>query len=442
MNNMFRGFTNVFGFNFRNHTQSPKYRVVTVVFALFLMLGFGIMMMVLGSPEDEVEETGKEITKVYVCNENDLNIPAYAEFAEMAGDNETADIEFEKMEGTVSECMDTLSKESDYILAVQTKNEDGYLIQLILGPLADYDDESLDSLGMSMANYYKGYLYQMTGLKEETLLQVILPVVSTVTEFTEEEDEGREIFRIISAFAIVMVVYFIVMIYGMQICSDVSLEKTSKLTEQLLISVTPYALVSGKIMAVIASSMIQFVIWVCAIIVGLFGGDRLAISLYDLDGSVLTEAWGLLKKWFEGSDFGIPAIVLGVISCLIGIALFLILSGVGGSCVGKPEEAANMQGIYMIPMMICYFIVIFGLVEHEGYMPLPYYLIPFTGAFLTPGALISGGISIAMGILSIVISIVCCIILMVIAAKIYKGMMFFNNTKAKPKDIIQFIFSK
>ena len=166
MNNMFRGFTNVFGFNFRNHTQSPKYRVVTVLFALFLMLGFGIMMVVLGSPEDEVEETGKEITKVYVCNENDLNIPAYAEFAEMAGDNETADIEFEKMEGTVSECMDTLSKESDYILAVQTKNEDGYLIQLILGPLADYDDESLNSLGMSMANYYKGYLYQMTGLKE------------------------------------------------------------------------------------------------------------------------------------------------------------------------------------------------------------------------------------------------------------------------------------
>ena len=442
MNNMFRGFTSVFGFNFRNHTQSSKYRVVTVAFALFLMLGFFIMMMFIGKPDELDEDTGNMVTKVYVCNENDMNIPSYEKFAEMAGDEETAAIEFEKMDGTAKECVDKLTKDGDYILAVQTKNEDGYMIQLILGPLSDYNDESLNHLGMSMANYYRGYLYQMTGLDEDTLLQVLLPVGSFVSEFEEEEDDGKEIFRIICAFAIVMVVYFIVMIYGMQVCSDVSLEKTSKLTEQLLISVTPYALVSGKIMAVIASSMLQFIIWVCAIIIGLFGGDRIAMSLYEVDSSILSSAWGVLKGWFAESDFGIPAIILGVIACLIGIALFLILSGVGGSCVAKPEEAANMQGIYMIPMMICYFVVIFGLVEHEGYMPLPYYLIPFTGAFLTPGALISGGISIAMGILSIVISIVCCIILMVIAAKIYKGMMFFNNTKAKPKDILQFIFSK
>ncbi len=442
MNNMFRGFTSVFGFNFRNHTQSSKYRVVTVAFALFLMLGFFIMMMFIGKPDELDEDTGNMVTKVYVCNENDMNIPSYEKFAEMAGDEETAAIEFEKMDGTAKECVDKLTKDGDYILAVQTKNEDGYMIQLILGPLSDYNDESLNHLGMSMANYYRGYLYQMTGLDEDTLLQVLLPVGSFVSEFEEEEDDGKEIFRIICAFAIVMVVYFIVMIYGMQVCSDVSLEKTSKLTEQLLISVTPYALVSGKIMAVIASSMVQFIIWVCAIIIGLFGGDRIAMSLYEVDSSILSSAWGVLKGWFAESDFGIPAIILGVIACLIGMALFLILSGVGGSCVAKPEEAANMQGIYMIPMMICYFVVIFGLVKYEGFMPLAYYLIPFTGAFLTPGALISGGISIAMGILSIIISIVCCIVLMIIAAKIYKGMLFFNSTKAKPKDILQFIFSK
>ena len=122
--------------------------------------------------------------------------------------------------------------------------------------------------------------------------------------------------------------------------------------------------------------------------------------------SILRTTWSLPSEPFRISRVITRLIILGVIACLIGMALFLILSGVGGSCVAKPEEAANMQGIYMIPMMICYFVVIFGLVKYEGFMPLAYYLIPFTGAFLTPGALISGGISIAMGILSIIISIV------------------------------------
>ena len=88
MNNMFRGFTSVFGFNFRNHTQSSKYRVVTVAFALFLMLGFFIMMIFIGKPDELDEETGNMVTKVYVCNENDMNIPSYEKFAEMAGDEE------------------------------------------------------------------------------------------------------------------------------------------------------------------------------------------------------------------------------------------------------------------------------------------------------------------------------------------------------------------
>ena len=445
MNNLFRGFTSVFKFNFANHTKSSKYKAVTILFALTLMLGLGAVIYFVFSPDSEADEESAKISKVYVCNETEVAIPSYDKLGDLMGIEDYNDVEFEKCDGTGAEVQTDIEDhgEYNYILAVQTKQEDGYVIYIIRGSECRVPDEDINSLGMFMSNAFRGYLYQMTGLSEDTLYQILLPVSGSVAEFNEEEEDGgKEIFRIVMIFLMVIVVYFIVMIYGMQVCSDVSMEKTSKLTEQLLISVSPYGLVSGKITAVIASSLIQFIIWVIAALAGIFGGDYLLRQSYGLETSVVSELWGMLKEWFVGTDFGIPAIVIGILAALIGISLFLILAGLGGSFVSKPEEAANMQGVYMLPMIVCYFIVIFALVNHEGNLPLVYYLIPFTGAFVTPGAMMTGAISLVMGIVAVVISIVTCALLMFAAAKIYKGMLFFNGDKVKPGEVVKFIFSK
>jgi len=436
-NNMFAGFGTVFTYNFKNHVSSKKYIGVTIACALVLIIGIIVFMAAILKPKEEVIET---IDKVYVTNETELGIPSYSAFAKMAEDDVTAAIEFEKLDVTAKEFIEA-SETGEYIVVNQTKTEDGYVLQVIPGPDCHINSNTLNNLGQMMSTYFRGYVLQMTGLSEEALYQVLLPIGFDVTNINEEEvNEGKELFVVVSTFVMILVIYILVCVYGQQVCTDVSLEKTSKLTEQLLVSVSPYSLVAGKILASIASSILQFIIWIASIFVGVFAGNEISIRLYSLESSGLSIVFGMIKEWIEGSNFGPAGIVIGILIVFAGIILFLVIAGMAGSTVTKPEEASTVQGVYMIPIMISYFLAIFAIVKYMGNTPIVYHMIPFVSAFVTPGAMMAGALPIWVGITSLAISLLLSAILLVAAAKIYKALIFYNGNKLKMKDFFRIVF--
>ena len=448
--NTFSGFWIIFKYNLKQHMKTAKYLSSTILIALILIAGITGLIVFLSEPETETSDYKYDVKEIYVIDETKLGVPDYKGFASMLEEKDIAKTNF--IETTESAEKVLNDKEADYLL-IQKCVDDEYVLEVITGKNVDTSDEQVDAnlscLEEFLSASFQNHIYATSGLTGEQIVKILLPVETSIQEIAEdgstgdEVDDTRMIIGIICIFVFVMLVYFMVLIYGVQICSDVPTEKTSKLVEQMLLSVTPTALVSGKILSMICSCIIQFIIWVLSIVAGIVLGNNVAMSVYDSDASVVSLAIEMLGKWFNGIGFSIPSIIMMVVLTCLGLIFYLLLAGISGSALSKPEAAGNVQAIFVLPLVISFLTLLYAtdFISGNYNIPLIYNLIPFTAALSAPASVLLGTLSIPMAIVSALITIAVSFLLLYLAAKIYKGLLFFNGKKIKPKDII-LIFKK
>ncbi|MGN0436389.1 MAG: ABC transporter permease [Wujia sp.] len=435
-----KGFGAVFKHNLRLKMKSTKYVASTIVVSLVLFIGMALLIFFTSKNSAEKEKYSFNVSEVYVVDETGLGIPDYKMMAAALGFDYAKDTKFISSDKAAKEL---IKDENVSYMVVQTKNEDGYVLQLVTGSnLSDSNtqrDKNLDDLKELMVMGFQNHIYMTSGLSEEQIVQALLPVGADVQKIGEEtEDEGKLIVAIVLVYLFVMILYFMVLIYGTEICSDVPIEKTSKLVEQLLMSVSPYALISGKVLAKIFGCVVQFLIWVVSLILGVLAGDFIVRSVYSLDHSMVSTALEYLKKWFEGMGFTVPAIIMTVVLTIAGLVMYLLLSGLAGAFLTKPEQSGNVQSIFVLPLVIAFLAINFssGIMEGRYDIPISYNMIPFTSAMTAPASVLIGTLSIPMAFVSLAIMVVCCMLILWLSAKIYEGLLFFNGNKLKTKDII------
>ena len=102
--------------------------------------------------------------------------------------------------------------------------------------------------------------------EQRTLLTA--PVEVTVTGGQTGEGETMGLLSMLLPFASLMLLYFLVLLYGQSTAASVILEKTSKLMDLFLVSVEPGAMVLGKVLATALAGLLQLAVWAA----GLAGG--------------------------------------------------------------------------------------------------------------------------------------------------------------------------
>lgn len=212
--------------------------------------------------------------------------------------------------------------------------------------------------------------------------------------------------------------------------------------EQLLVNISSFSLVTGKTLAVILASIIQFLTWVLCALAGIFGGDFLCSQIYKVYFSILSSGMDMLHEWFANSGFSAVSIVLAILSMIFGLVFYLSIAGVAGSMVTKPEEVGSMQMLFIVPLMISYFGMLSVINGNNGEVGLLWNLFPFTSAMVAPGSILSGTISLGMGVLSLVISALSCVGVMYLSAKVYKAMMFYSGKKLSLGAVLKMALSK
>lgn len=443
--NSLKGFKAVFMHNLRLKMKNIKFIVSTVIVSLILFAGMLLLVFFTSKKSAEKEKYSFNVSEVYVVDETGLGIPDYKMMAAALGFDYVKDTKFIASD---KDARELIKEENVNYMVVQTRVEDEFILQLVTGDnLEDgktQREKNLDDLEELMVIGFQNHIYMVSGLSEDQIVQALLPVSAKVQEIGEEsEDEGKMIVAFLSIYFFVMIIYFMVLIYGSEICADVPIEKTSKLVEQLLMSVSPYALISGKVLAKVFGCVIQFLIWIASILLGVLAGDFVVRGVYDMDHSMVSTAIRLLDEWFEGMGFTIPAIIMTILIAITGLVMYLLLSGLAGAFLSKPEQAGNVQSVFVLPLVISFFAILFGSGMMEGNYELSilFNLIPFTSAMTAPASVLLGTVSIPMAFLILGILLVFCMLILWVAAKVYEGMLFFNGNKLKAKDVIA-IFKK
>jgi ABC-2 type transport system permease protein len=140
-----------------------------------------------------------------------------------------------------------------------------------------------------------------------------------------------------TVFILGFAMYMVTIFYGLNVLRAVITEKSSRIMEVLLSSLTPAELLGGKIFGVAAVGLTQVAIWVGAGLVATAPGAITAASMIR-DANF---------NWTTGIFFGIYF--------LLGYLLYSSLCAALGAMVNSEQEAQQFQFVIMLPLILSFF---------------------------------------------------------------------------------------
>ena len=180
---------------------------------------------------------------------------------------------------------------------------------------------------------------QQKGMSAAEIDSLLTPItLKTVRiEKGKEGASGTTVF--FTAFAMVMLLYVVVLIYGMAVMRSVIEEKSTRIMEVLLSTVTSKELLAGKILGVGAVGLTQILVWVIFAV------------LFSVPGLIAA------KSFLGEVHVPVAGMVAFAIFFLLGYLLYSSMYAAIGSMVNTDQEAQQMQWPAMIPIILAVFLM-------------------------------------------------------------------------------------
>jgi ABC-type Na+ efflux pump permease subunit len=437
MKDNFKGWTSVYAFTFRQATKVAGFKLVTALVTLVILGAFVVMNVMVAKPDKDNKDALSPIKRVYVLDNSGLQPTNYKEIISQLDMKQFQQVEFVAVtEQSSEEVIKTAaSNSSETIAVIITMKESGYELKAVIPERAKITKKQAEDLLDTMSSGFESNKLMQAGLSANQLMSALKPAVVSFSEIGESTSNTARLIKVLAPMVFSFMLYIMLQLYGQTISKSVSTEKTSKLMEVLLISIHPYALITGKVLAITCMAIGQFVTWVVAAIVGLYGGNAVAHAIYpDYQNSAITII-NFVRDNIGETALTLPAVVLAVIIFCVGFLFYCVIAAVAGCMVSKPEDVASTQAIFQIPVIIswlvCYLAPITGKV---GLLSVVRY-IPFTAPFSVPVDLITGTIGLAEGIITLALLLVFSLLTIIFAARIYKGLVLYNGQKLSFKTI-------
>lgn len=431
MRDNFKGWTSVYAFTFSQATKGVGFKLVTVLVALIIMGSFVAINLGVAKPDKDNKNNPSPIKTVYVLDQSSLQPTNYKQAISQLEGKAFQHIEFidaaEKSSDAVVKTAGANSSET--IAVIITAEESGYELKAIIPEGSNIKKKEAEALLSTMSSAFESNKLMQAGLSTEQLLAMLKPTVISYTEIGESTSQITRLVKLLAPMLFSFMMYFMLLLYGQTVSKSVSTEKTSKLMEVLLTSVHPYAMITGKVLAATSMALVQFASWIAAVFVGLYGGNAIAHGIYpEYENSAVTII-NFLKDNIGETALSLPAVLLAVIFFCLGFLFYSILAAVAGCMVSKPEDVASTQAVFQIPVIISWLVCyVTPLLGYDSIIAVARY-IPFTAPFTVPGDLITGTIGLAEGMLATALLMVFSLLTIMLAGRIYKGLVLYNGQK-------------
>ena len=405
-------FLTVFKFELLGQLKNKIAIVITAVIVIGLAL-------ILSYPRFNIEPLeDKHLKEVALVNSSSMSDevlkPAFENaFSKEAGYNFTFLVPEDELKTLV------LNDEYAAIIEIIGPTSINYVVKTV--GLYDYEtsiaSETLKSL------YQYNTLAEM-GLSEEEVNQFFSSNIDVNTIVTGKDQTTSFWYT----YVIVMILYFVLIIYGQFVATSVAGEKSSRAMEVLITSAKPMNLMFGKVLGSGCAGLIELLI--------ILGS---AIGFYKLNEDVITND-------ILSSVFGIPTYValMTILFFILGYFIFAFMYGAAGSLASRTEDISALVMPVMVLFMATFFVAIIGM--NNGSVDELYFkvlsFLPTFSSMLMLVRICMGEVATWEIILSVVIQLISILGLGVLCSRIYRaGILMYGNTP-KPKDIWRIITSE
>ena len=324
----------------------------------------------------------------------------------------------------------------------QIRFQDGTLqVNMYYGVGSSLGEVGLSSMGNALLQYYRDQAVQQktSGEQREILERSVSVNTQKLRENMLPETTGR-----VNGieYAVIMVISCLAMMFvaisGEGIASSIVTEKSSKITEYLLTSVKPLALIVGKVLSVLTAVFFQFALMAASLaaswgIVRLMGDETLSLSavLGGMTGDIQVQPLG---------------VVGAVLFFALGLLLYGMMAGVVGASVSRVEETSEGLKFYNILLIGCSILGVtaarLGAAGEYRALVAVAVLCPFSSPFIVPAYLALGKLSAGMLICSVVLLILTVVAAAYFVAGVYETLIFYRGSHVKMKNLWKMVIGR
>ncbi|WP_404451654.1 ABC transporter permease [Virgibacillus necropolis] len=263
---------------------------------------------------------------------------------------------------------------------------------------------------------------KQAGVDQETITAIYSPVTFNTVALDESAKSSEELNQARGiVYVMLFVLYLSVITYGNMIATDVATEKSSRVMELLVSSVSPVTQMFAKIIGIALLGLTQV-----GLLLGL--GYALIVSKQD-------ELTGGVFQYFGIQGASASLFIYAFIFFILGYLLYATLAAMLGSLVSRTEDVQQLIMPMIFLVMIAFFIAMYGLSNPSSSIVVICSYIPFFTPmlmFLRVGMLDIPFWEVALSLGILVGSIV---LMAVIGARVYKGGVLMYGKSSSLKDI-------
>lgn len=438
----FRGWDEVFAFTFEQGLKQKGFKLATIsISILLLLLGMIVCIIISLTQKRNVTEVSS-IEVVHIIDESGMEmlytdgfIETYKEkYPAISFVKEDADVELVsnriKVKGIKSGNTEGLK---DVILHIGVKDK-GYQMTLYLPKGSVLSKEDGEKFLDRVTTIIEQSKLLNSGIPMDKLMIVMSGSYTTILNSGEiEKSIGEEMAAVFFSMVCMFFIYVMNLMYSQSIGVVVSVEKTSKLMEMLLTMTNPRSLIWGKVFAKACLAIIQTVCWIVSMLIGFLVGDKIANLIYSEYSNILLEVFELLKGHEESIAFTMGAFGMAFFAVCLGFFFYCVLAGLVASFASKPETLSQIMTYHMIIMIIGFLSAYMLPLMEKRWINTFLRICPITSAYMLPGDIIMGNVTVVESIFYIVILMFSIIALVIVAGKIYKNQLFYTGIGLKDR---------
>ncbi len=276
----------------------------------------------------------------------------------------------------------------------------------------------------------------------------------TLTDEGEEKKDSVEIYMII-AYVLSFLIYMFVAVFGSMVMRGVIEEKTNRIVEVIVSSVSSFELMMGKLIGVALVALTQFAIWIILIGAVMFGlqgviSSKMADKVADVTTAMNDTTVGVhpdmgnlgqissIMDQLSQINFG-QILLCFLIYFVLGYLLYAAMFAAVGSAVDNEADTNQLSLPITIPLMIGLFIMLHTFQHPSSQLSIWASMIPFTSPMVMLARIPFGVVPAWQLILSIFLLVATFIAIAWASAKIYRVGILTYGKKATFKDLFKWM---
>ncbi len=229
------------------------------------------------------------------------------------------------------------------------------------------------------------------------------------------------------AFGLVFILYFAIIFASQSVMSSVAEEKTSRIAEILVATISPTNLLAGKTLAAATLSVVQIVAWVAS---------ALALAPNSLLTTSGPDSISRLERTAASATFIDPAVIVAFVAFFVlGFLQYATIYAAVASLISRTEDLGSVTTPVILPVVGAFLIAQDALVDPNGGLAVAFSFVPFFSPFVIFTRIAVASVPPWQVALALAINVATVAVAFYVAGKIYRVGMLLYGKLPSPKQI-------